>query len=365
MGEKSLRDAIESSFEEDEEEIEEETTDELDGDGAEAGADDQAGSTDDDDASDAEDEGGDGDEEPVPDVAAKSGDESEGDEEDPSQEEDSIPAPVSWKPAARELWNKLPREAQLEVQRRETEIQRGLQQASGHKKMAQEYFDIVKPYEQLMRANGHTPRQSIEGLLQSAAALQVGNAQQKVAIVTDIIKNYGIDIQMLDNSLAGEELPQSELAPVQQMLQQELAPIRNFMGNFQQQEQRTVQEAQTTMENEVADFAAKNEFFEDVREDMADIMDLAAKRGRSMTLEDAYKKACAEDPEISKVLKQREAAARASRRPRTSDHTGGRKRHAASSVPSSPPSGTADGEGDTSIRGAIERAFDKAEESAI
>jgi hypothetical protein len=365
MSQKSLRDALEESF--DVTDSEEEETEEFEEEQPDTGATGEGESLDDDDAPDTEDEGGDETDKPVSAEADEPPDEGEGDEEEEDKPEDTIPPPVSWKPAARELWNKLPKAAQLEVQRRETEISRGLQQASNHKKIASEYFEIVRPYEQLMRANGHTPRESIEGLLQSAAALQVGQPAQKVRIVTDIIKSYGIDIQMLDQALAGEELPDSQFAPVQQMLQQELAPVRQFMGQFQQTQEQSVNEATAKVQQDLQDFVSnpKHEFFEDVRDDMADLMELAARRERSMTLEEAYDKACRENPEINKILKQREAAAKANKAARLSGHTGSKKRHASASVRSAPPSGASADESDSSLRSIIERAMEDQEEGTI
>ena len=52
---------------------------------------------------------------------------------------------------------------------------------------------------------------------------------------------------------------------------------------------------------------SQNEFYNDVRSDMADLLDMAANRGRQMSMQDAYNTACAAHPQISKVMAGRQA----------------------------------------------------------
>lgn len=80
------------------------------------------------------------------------------------------------------------------------------------------------------------------------------------------------------------------------------------MQRFQQQQQQA--EVQR-LRSEVEKFSESHEFFGDVREEMADIIEVAKRRGLSISYEDAYSRACALHPEISPVLEQRKAAERA------------------------------------------------------
>jgi hypothetical protein len=76
----------------------------------------------------------------------------------------------------------------------------------------------------------------------------------------------------------------------------------------------------------------QEEFFADVKDEMADIIELAAKHGRTITPRQAYEKAVSLHPEVSKVVEQRRAFA---------NQTGSTQKAmaAASSVKSSPASG--------------------------
>lgn len=81
----------------------------------------------------------------------------------------------------------------------------------------------------------------------------------------------------------------------------------NGVTQFQQQQQQKTQ--QVTQQN-IQQFAADpaNEFFADVKQDMADMFDLATKRGQKISLQDAYDKAVAINPQISGVLNKRQTA---------------------------------------------------------
>ena len=110
-----------------------------------------------------------------------------------------------------------------------------------------------------------------------------------------------------------------------------------------------------TSETQIEQFANSHDFFEDVRMDMADIMEMAAKRGQELSMEDAYKRAVGLNPEISSIFQRREKVRGASQKGSTIR----RKRNAASSVRGAP-AGRAEGGNSASIRGAIEAAWDEA-----
>lgn len=269
-------------------------------------------------------------------------DDDTGDEESPAEEEEvvaeeEIKAPASWKPAVREHWKGLPKDVKEEVLRREQEISRGLQQASGHRKVAEEYVATVRPYESMIRAAGASPSQAIDAMFQSAHKLTFGNPSQKAQVVKDIIQNYSVDIETLDNVLADIEVPDDVNAGLLRHLDERLAPVTNFMKSMQTQEQTEAQRIQEQVDNELTKFASdlKNEFYEDVREDMADIMELGAKRGRNVTLQEAYNQACQLNPDIKKVVDHRSERLRS----QPSGEELAKKKKAASSVPGESPGG--------------------------
>ena len=247
-------------------------------------------------------------------------------------------APASWKPAAREHWNKIPKGAREEILKREKEIDLGLQKASGHRKIADEYASVIRPFEQLIRSQNSTPAQAITNMMHTASRLALGSKTQKAQVVAEIMKNYDVDVEALDTLLAGKTLPAEE-DKITKILEKQLAPLREFVGEFQNTRRQSEQQTEGQIQQELETFAAdpKNEFFNDVVDDMADIMELASNRGQKITLEAAYAKACGLHPDVSKVINQRQAA----KKPNL-----GQKRHAASSIKGDPgeaPSSKKDG----------------------
>jgi hypothetical protein len=83
-------------------------------------------------------------------------------------------------------------------------------------------------------------------------------------------------------------------------------------SRVQQYEQAHTQQSVGAANQTLQAFAAdpKNEFFDDVRDMMADLIE----SGRAATLDESYTAACWANPDTRKILLQREAEARASQR---------------------------------------------------
>ncbi len=266
---------------------------------------------------------------------------------------DADKAPVSWKPAVREHWAKLPAEVKVEVARREREIQNGLQQASGHRKVAEEYYRVVQPFQSMIQAQGSSPAQAIHQLMSTAAQLTNGSVQRKAEVVRNIIKEYGVDIGTLDKILSGETLPDDPNASLLTAMDEKLQPITDFMGRVTEQQQGNAQQMNTEADEAIDEFAEKHDFYEDLRDDMADLLEMAANRGRNMTMEEAYERAGAAHPDISKIMTQRKAAEE-----NKLDAKGvQKKRDAASSVRGSP-AGAKTQSSEGSMRAVMEEAWD-------
>lgn len=214
-------------------------------------------------------------------------------------------APVSWKPAQRELWSQIPKEARDEIRRRETEIARTLNETGVMRKFATDFANVVAPYQHLIRAQNSTPLQAVQNFMQTAAGLMQGNPMQRAQIVAEIIGNYGVDIKALDEVLSKSYNPQAaQHNAVQNGAPPPWAkPMFDFMERAQTQQQMYEAQQRQQADREIEQMAEKP-FFEDLREDIADLMEIAAKRGRVLSLEEAYRKAIELDPDISKLAKR-------------------------------------------------------------
>lgn len=266
--------------------------------------------------------------------------------------------PVSWKPAAKEAWTKLPPEARAEISRREREMSQFISQNDHHKRFTESFAKIVQPYSHLIQAQGSTPLQAVRNVFSTMAALTTGNREQKARVIAEIISNYDIDIPILDKVLSGEagQPTQQRQGTMDPSVLQALQPMYAFMDEIksarQANEERKRQEAEAAIQQHES-----LPYFDDLREDMADIMEVAAKRGIELSLEQAYERAVALNPEISKIVQQKKAIEEAKKNGGTRM---ARARRAASTI-SGAPAGSPDGKSTPkSRREQIEAAWDDA-----
>lgn len=266
-------------------------------------------------------------------------------------------APVSWGVAARQHWANVPAEARAEIVRREAEIQQALHQTAGARNLAQQFMQAVSPYRQAIQLEaGGDPLRAVQGLMDTASRLRFGTAQEKAATVAGIIQSYGVDLQTLDSLLAGVAPPQSQgFNPqmIEQVVQRQMQPL---MQRFESVSQQRNQRLEAEVDRELREFAAdaKNEFYQDVKSLMADVMDLRERQGLQTDLSTAYNLACKLHPEVSKVLEARSAATSAT----TLNDAAQRAKKAAASVKGAAPMGSPNTDEPRSIRDALTAAID-------
>jgi len=189
--------------------------------------------------------------------------------------------------------------------------------------------------------------------MQTAAVLSQGNVHQKAEMVASIIKQFSIDIETLDSLLAGEVSQGGGSPDVQNVVQQQLAPVYEFMNTVQSARQQSQQQAQARINQELQTFSQTHEFYSDLAGTMADFMDVYAQSNRSLDLEGAYALALNAHPEIKKIVDQRAAASKAKGATRS-------KKNAASSVVDESTSTVSGAKGANSIRDALLESWDDA-----
>ena len=176
------------------------------------------------------------------------------------------------------------------------------------RRMATQLNQTLSPFTDGLQASGFKdPFQAIETVLQTEASLRIGSAQQKAETVAYLIQNYGIDIATLDGLLSGQPVQTTEQTQLETMFEQRMGPVNQLLEQMQQNQTQNANAQQQHAHDSVNQFSENAEFMSDVRMDMADLLDMSAKRGQDMTLEQAYHKACAIHPEISQVIAQRNA----------------------------------------------------------
>lgn len=232
--------------------------------------------------------------------------------------EDDVKAPIGFSPEAREEWSSTPKKVKQQILKREKEIAEAMQGTSEARRTADAVNSFVGNYQQVLAAEGASnPMEALEGIVQTVSVLRMGSPQQKAQAMASLVGHYGVDLNTLDSALAsgitGE--PVQENAPagnpdIERIIDERMAPVNQLLNGVTQYQQLQQEKSQTATKQNINEFAADpaNEFFNDVRQDMADIFDLATKRGQQITLKDAYDKAVALHPEISGVVTQRQTA---------------------------------------------------------
>jgi hypothetical protein len=283
-----------------------------------------------------------------------------GDNKPEAAKGDEIAAPVSLPATAREEWANTPPIMQKAIAKRERDYAVGIQKYAENAKRAEQMDSALEPYKQYFAMNGGDPAAQINGLLQTASSLQMGNAQQQAQTIAGLVQQFGVDINALDQALStaiGSSAPQQAVAGQQQGPGVGQQPTPDYvqrqvdaaLAPYMQQQQAQQQQAQQSAAYEVEQFSQnpKNEFYREVRMDMADLMDLASNRGIQMSMQEAYDKACALSPEVQKVLEMR-----------TSRQVVEQKQEAATSIPPGGQGGPGVVTSPDDMRGALEFAWE-------
>jgi hypothetical protein len=215
-----------------------------------------------------------------------------------------LKAPASWKPSVRELWNGLPREVQEEALRREHEMTRTLSETADARKGYQAFQEAIRPYEGMIRAEGADPIGAVRQLLQTSVALRTAPPAHKAMLVAQMVRQFAIPIPELDAALAG-------IGPrVGQPAQTFRDPrVDEIIARAKAAESERDTRFQREGETKVEQFAQAHEFFDDVAEDFEMLYEARLRRnpGVEPDMEEVYGRAVALNPEISRILSQREA----------------------------------------------------------
>lgn len=205
--------------------------------------------------------------------------------------------PVGWKPTAKVEWEKLPENVREEITNRERQMAVTMQEMAPARKTAGAVNQLQNQFSAVLQAHGAPDIvTATQGLLETAGILKFGSKEQKAQKLAQLVGEYEIDIATLDSALAGS-LPQQP---------QEPQPQQFHDPRVDQMLAERNQQVQTEAQSIVQKFAAEHEFFEEVRYDMANFLDVARANNQYMSEEEAYQRACLANPEISQIMMKRQ-----------------------------------------------------------
>jgi hypothetical protein len=218
--------------------------------------------------------------------------------------------PQSWKNELKEKWNTIPAEVRQEIVRRENDVQMVLRENHQAKDFIGSIEQVVAPHMAWMEAENIRPMQAIQNMFTMEAIARNGTTEQKVALAAEYLLTYGVDLNLLDQALAsrldGRHAPAA--APPQQNFNEIVdRAVNERLKPFI--EERTQQEV-AALSTEIETFSKQpgHEHFEELKLDIADVLDVAAARGQKMDLNRAYQIAFSMRPELvqSQALQNRQ-----------------------------------------------------------
>ena len=272
----------------------------------------------------------------------------------------SLKAPIDWSPKEREDWSRIPRPLQEKVLARESQMAEVMANTRPARETHEQFNELTNRYGAILSGvvEGNTPMEAVSNLFGTVANLRMGSQLQKAQTIASLIESFDVDIASLDSVIVGQVPQENPNAEVERMLNERLAPFEQHQQQLAYQEEQKSQQMYINATNDIKSFmdSGKAEFLNDVRLDMADLIDLGAKRGIALTTEEAYHRACSVHPEISKVLQSRAKSASIAQ----GNNSVQAKRNAASGLKGSR-IGVNSANGSMSLRDQIASAWDNAE----
>jgi hypothetical protein len=202
-----------------------------------------------------------------------------------------IKAPLGWKAETKAQWDKLPREIQAEVDRRETEMEKKLSQVDEERQYGRKLKEVVTPYMPLFNASGTPVEKGITEMLNYAHILQTGTPQSKAQLLWTLAQRWGADMRIT---------PQAAQQPAHQLqsLTQELNTLKQQLAK--QPEVLRQQQEESKLKSVIEAFASdpKHPYYEKVKPVMASLLT----SGAAKDMEDAYEQACFANPDIRSTL---------------------------------------------------------------
>lgn len=240
--------------------------------------------------------------------------ETEGDEPQPGSDE-PLEAPSRWSEERKAKFAALPRDAQEILLEREREMDTGFQQKTQEiaeeRKRFQQLDQVLTPIREPLQRAGVSEAEYVNRLVAADRML----SQDPAAALQKLAEGYGIDLrQLVSETDQQAQEPWAPLAKKIESLEQRLA------REAQEKQQREAQESETAAVREIETFASEKDgkgelarpFFEDVSQDLLEILPGIRNANPSMSnrevLQKAYDKAVWSNPVTRQKLLDKQKA---------------------------------------------------------
>jgi hypothetical protein len=219
----------------------------------------------------------------------------------PKQEEApavEIRAPNTWKKEAAEKFALADPIIRAEVERREADFYKGIEQYKQAAQFAHTMERAIAPHMETLKTLGLSPDKAISELMNADHKLRYGSPNEKNMYFAQLAQSYGIDLGQVQSA--------PPIDPHLNALQQQ---VHQLQGHIQHQQLMGKQQEEASLNSEISAFAAdpKHSHFDTVRDYMAILL----QEGKAKDLPSAYEQAIWANPTTrAAVLAEQQAAAK-------------------------------------------------------
>ena len=210
-------------------------------------------------------------------------------EEKPEEPKDVKEPPQSWKKEMHDSWSSLEPEVQEYIQLREKQMKEGIDIRKDDADLGMKIKNVFSPYESLFRQHGVDAASAFQRLIGTHYALATAPVEKRKELFDQLAQSYGITEQ------------EENADPAYQRLKSELDQIKQGLSVAQQ---RSLQEAQQRISEEVTKFASEHDHFNDLEDEIAKL--IHADYSLDRAYEVAYKASPYYDKDLEKKLEEKE-----------------------------------------------------------
>jgi hypothetical protein len=178
-------------------------------------------------------------------------------------------APQSWTKEAQAEWDKLPPKLKAEIHKREEDVTTGFGKLNQVASIGQAFSEAVRPYFQTLQANRIDPARHAAELFGIHQQLAFGSPQQKVGVMTRLMKEFGVSAEML----GGADFQPPYVDPAVAGLTAEFQRLSSTQQQILSQQQAREVERITA---EVNEFAKTHPHFDTLQPDIARLLETKA-----------------------------------------------------------------------------------------
>jgi len=210
--------------------------------------------------------------------------------------------PLSWRPSAKEKWNKLDPIIQDEILKREEDTSKGAQMLKEKASYGDRVQSAVSPYMAMIQSKGGTVEQFIQGMGNTYYRLTTGSPQERAATIQNLARSAGVDLSQIQPPSAQDQ----QLSPLYGEIQTLKQQLNQQNQQRAQQEDFAINQALTAFESETDENGLKHPYFSNVENEMIAIIPQIRQNNPSLShievLNQAYDNSIWANPETRQLL---------------------------------------------------------------